>query len=212
MGPITFSNISEGKCTLSWNPPEKDGCSDITNYIVEKRETSKISWALVSDECKECTFNASKLIKTNEYQFRVSAANKFGVGRPLESSPIIAQMQYSKCKIGKTFSDQMFCKNVMCKILIHQINEHIALIYLNCFPQPLLILQGLLTPLRLQEKASLCPGLLQHLMEETLFSITSLRNEKRKLLNSTKLKPRNQLSNVLTRCSTLQKIWNTSSV
>ena len=96
MGPITFSNISEGKVTLSWNPPENDGCSDITHYIVEKRETSKISWALVTDRCEGSTYNASKLIKTNEYQFRVSAVNNVGVGRPIESSPIIAQMQYSK--------------------------------------------------------------------------------------------------------------------
>lgn len=103
MGPITFSNISEGRCTLSWNPPENDGCSEISHFIIEKRETSKISWALVSDECKECTFDATKLIKTNEYQFRVSAVNKFGVGRPLESSPIIAQLQYSKWKVGKPF-------------------------------------------------------------------------------------------------------------
>lgn len=101
VGPITFSNISEGKCTLSWNPPENDGCSEISHFIIEKRETSKISWALVSDESKECTFNATKLIKTNEYQFRVSAVNKFGVGRPLESSPIIAQLQYSKWKVRK---------------------------------------------------------------------------------------------------------------
>lgn len=103
IGPIVFSQISEGKCTLSWTAPENDGCSEISHYIIEKRETAKISWALVSDECKECTFNASKLIKTNEYQFRVSAVNKFGVGRPLESSPIIAQLQYSKCKVGKFY-------------------------------------------------------------------------------------------------------------
>ena len=96
VGPMTFSNISEGKCTLSWSEPENDGCSEITHYLIEKRETAKISWALVTDEWTECTFHASKLIKTNEYQFRVSAVNKFGMGRPLESTPVIAQMQYSK--------------------------------------------------------------------------------------------------------------------
>lgn len=96
VGPIIFSKISEGTCTMSWNPPENDGCSEISHYIIEKRETSKISWALVSDECRECTFSATKLIKANEYQFRVSAVNMFGVGRALESSPIIAQLQYSK--------------------------------------------------------------------------------------------------------------------
>lgn len=98
VGPIIFSDISEGKVTITWNPPENDGCSDISHYIVEKRETSKISWALVSDCCKETVYHATKLMKTNEYQFRVSAVNRFGTGRPLDSSPIIAQMQYSKSK------------------------------------------------------------------------------------------------------------------
>lgn len=96
VGPITFSDISEGKVTLSWNPPENDGCSEVTHYIVEKRETSKISWTLVTDECLASTYTATKLIKTNEYQFRVSAVNRFGVSRPLDSVPVIAQMQYSK--------------------------------------------------------------------------------------------------------------------
>lgn len=103
VGPIIFSNISEGKCTLSWNPPENDGCSEISHFIIEKRETSKISWALVSDECTQCTFNATKLMKTNEYQFRVSAVNKFGVSRALESTPIIAQLQYSRSTLIGSF-------------------------------------------------------------------------------------------------------------
>lgn len=101
VGPITFSEISEGKVTLSWNPPENDGCSEVTHYILEKRETSKISWALVTDECLASSYTATKLIKTNEYQFRVSAVNRFGVSRPLDSAPVIAQMQYSK--ILKTY-------------------------------------------------------------------------------------------------------------
>lgn len=96
VGPITFSNISEGKVTFSWNPPENDGCSEVTHYVIERRETSKISWTLVTDQCEECTYSATKLIKTNEYQFRVSAVNNFGVSRPLDSVPVIAQMQYSK--------------------------------------------------------------------------------------------------------------------
>lgn len=64
--------------------------------MVEKRETSRISWAMVTSKCEACSYNATNLIKGNEYQFRISAVNKFGVGKPLDSDPVIAQMQYSK--------------------------------------------------------------------------------------------------------------------
>lgn len=79
-----------------WNPPENDGCAAITHYTVEKRETSRISWALVTSKCEACSYNVTNLIKGNEYQFRISAVNKFGVGKPLDSDPVVAQMQYSK--------------------------------------------------------------------------------------------------------------------
>lgn len=94
-GPLRFTNISTEKATLWWSPPENDGCAAITHYVIEKRETSRISWALVTSNCEACSFNATNLIKGNEYQFRVSAVNKFGVGKPLESDPFVAKMQYS---------------------------------------------------------------------------------------------------------------------
>lgn len=95
-GPIRFTGIAADKCTVWWNPPENDGCAAITHYVVEKRETSRISWALVTSKCEACSYNATNLIKGNEYQFRISAVNKFGVGKPLDSDPVIARMQYSK--------------------------------------------------------------------------------------------------------------------
>ncbi|KAI4788997.1 hypothetical protein KUCAC02_035499, partial [Chaenocephalus aceratus] len=94
-GPIRFTGITAEKCTVWWNPPENDGCAAITHYVVEKRETSRISWAMITSKCEACSYNAVNLIKGNEYQFRISAVNKSGVGKPLDSDPFVAQMQYT---------------------------------------------------------------------------------------------------------------------
>lgn len=82
--------------TLWWDAPLNDGCAPITHYIIEKRETSRLAWALIEDNCETLSYTAVKLITGNEYQFRISAVNKFGVGRPLDSDPVVAQIQYSK--------------------------------------------------------------------------------------------------------------------
>eukprot|EP00061_Rhincodon_typus_P019056 g48497.t1 len=95
IGPIRFSNITGEKLTLWWIPPDNDGCAVITHYVIEKRETSRLAWALVSDTCEACSFTVTKLIKGNEYQFRISAVNKFGTGRPIDSEPVIAQIPYT---------------------------------------------------------------------------------------------------------------------
>lgn len=88
-GPITVSNVTSEKCSLSWLPPVHDGGSSISHYIIEKRETSRLTWTVVSSDCRATMFKVTKLLKGNEYIFRVMAVNKYGVGEPLESVPVI---------------------------------------------------------------------------------------------------------------------------
>lgn len=59
-------------------------------YIVEKCETSRVAWIVVYGDMMATTCKITKLIKGNEYLFRVKAVNKYGEGETLESEPIKA--------------------------------------------------------------------------------------------------------------------------
>lgn len=112
-GPIEVSGLTAEKCTIRWSCPAKNGGSEITNYIVEKRETSRLSWILVDANiqgtiCKisKCDhfpmsllysnmFTPDKLIDGNNYIFRVRAENKYGIGQPLETEEILAKNMFT---------------------------------------------------------------------------------------------------------------------
>lgn len=48
-------------------------------------------WSIVSEKLVDCIVNVQRLIQGNEYIFRVRGVNKFGIGDPLESEPVIAK-------------------------------------------------------------------------------------------------------------------------
>ncbi len=87
-GPLSVTGLTAEECRLSWGPPQEIGGSEITHYIVQKRETSRLAWTIVHGEVKTTTFKVTKLLKGNEYIFRVLAVNKFGLGEALESETV----------------------------------------------------------------------------------------------------------------------------
>lgn len=95
-GEIQFKKITADTITIMWDPPADEGGAMVTHYIVEKRETSRIMWSIISEKLEECIVTVQRLIKGNEYIFRLRGVNKYGVGDPLESRPVIAQNSFGK--------------------------------------------------------------------------------------------------------------------
>uniref|UniRef100_A0A9J7X3D7 Titin n=1 Tax=Cyprinus carpio carpio TaxID=630221 RepID=A0A9J7X3D7_CYPCA len=88
-GPLHVTGVSSDKCTLIWRAPLDDGGNTITHYIIERRETSRLAWTVVCNDCKTTTYKVTKLLEGNEYIFRVMAANSYGIGEPFEAPSVI---------------------------------------------------------------------------------------------------------------------------
>ena len=90
-------NVEKTSVTLQWKPPLSDGGSPITEYVFEQKE-SRGSWTKVASVPKdELTYEAMDLDTKTNYDFRVKAKNKFGVGPPLETESTVRP----KSKFGK---------------------------------------------------------------------------------------------------------------
>lgn len=98
-GNINFNLVTADMIILSWEPvPETDqGGAKVTHYVVEKRETSRVVWSIVSDKLEYTHVTVGKLMRGNEYVFRVMGVSKLGVGEPLESEPVVAKNAFGKC-------------------------------------------------------------------------------------------------------------------
>lgn len=96
LGPITTSDINKDSVTLSWQPPESDGGSPLTEYVIEKRDTKRNTWAPVTKvPANKTSCVVDKLQEGSDYMFRVSAVNKKGSSKPLESeSPVTAKSPF----------------------------------------------------------------------------------------------------------------------
>lgn len=81
---LEATDIKQTSAMLSWSPPENNGGSDVTHYIVEKREIDRKTWATVKAEVAfdKIPFKVTNLMPGTEYYFRVTAVNEYGSGVP----------------------------------------------------------------------------------------------------------------------------------
>ena len=81
-------SVSDDSVSLSWRPPEEDGGSYVTNYIIEKLEPDTGKWVkAATSRSPRCT--VENLLPNKQYQFRILAENIFGAGEPSEPTKTV---------------------------------------------------------------------------------------------------------------------------
>lgn len=92
----TFKNGA----SLTWQPPKSDGGSEIFNYVVEYRVEGGFKWLRATeDKVPDTAYTVKNLKEGLEYEFRVSAENKAGVGPASDgTSPVKIAEKVGKLK------------------------------------------------------------------------------------------------------------------
>lgn len=118
-GPVTDLKpvvVTRKMIFLNWDDPEDDGGSDLTGFLVERRDPKMHTWRqpveTASSKC-ECV----GIMEGQEYLFRVIAKNKYGLGPPVELGPIKAVDPQGECYVyfhSMDVGDFVFRSGVKC--------------------------------------------------------------------------------------------------
>ena len=84
--------------SLSWDHPDNDGGSPITQYVIEKRDFIVGGWIPAGGvDASTTKFNVTGLYEGRSYLFRVAAVNQCGHGQYVQTEQaIVARLPYSK--------------------------------------------------------------------------------------------------------------------
>ena len=87
--------------SLKWKPPESDGGADIFNYVIEYRVEGGFKWVKANaDNVPALEYTVKGLKKDTNYEFRISAENRAGVGpaseptAPVKAKEIIGNQRF----------------------------------------------------------------------------------------------------------------------
>ena len=94
IGPVMYQNIDRDVIKLMWNPPEDDGGSEVTGYIIEKTEYGSSDWIACPGYATSCEYLARGLTEGKKYIFRIRAENVIGVSDALVGKHVEARSPY----------------------------------------------------------------------------------------------------------------------
>ncbi|XP_064646233.1 titin-like [Lineus longissimus] len=98
--PTPVRNLAPDEITpesvhLTWKEPEDNGGSDITGYIIERRDANRQSYNKIG-QVKTLDYLATKLVEGNQYVFQVIAENEVGQSDGVETKSITAKYGFDK--------------------------------------------------------------------------------------------------------------------
>ncbi|ESO84504.1 hypothetical protein LOTGIDRAFT_176120, partial [Lottia gigantea] len=87
------TEVTKSSVTLTWVPPENDGGSPVTGYLIEKKTKTSPRWTKCNKSpVRDTIYTVTDLIENDDYEFRIMAENAAGAGKATQAiGPIKAK-------------------------------------------------------------------------------------------------------------------------
>lgn len=81
---LIITAITKDSISVAWRPPKYDGGAEVTEYVLESRVIGRDSFVRVGrdDKLMDRKFTLTGLKDGSSHEFRVSAINQVGQGKP----------------------------------------------------------------------------------------------------------------------------------